>query len=301
MSTIAPTTSTTAPSPTGPVPSASPRGGRRRPAAKIWTIVGLLFSAAFAILPVVWMFLSSLKPNTQVLQNPPRLFTSQSSFTAYRRLFHDPSQLDAFRDSYIIGAAVTLLTIVVAVLAGFSLSRFEYRGRSSVMTLVIGVQSVPPISLAIPYLGLITLLGLYDSYTGLILTHLVLTFPYAIVMMTAYFDTLPRSLDEAARVDGASSLRILWQILLPISVPGVVSVGVYTFMLSWNEFLFALLLTKTNVRTVPIRVSSFIGQNAIDWQGMFAMSIVGSLPVLAFFLVFQRYFLGGLTAGSVKG
>ena len=280
----------------------APRSARRpRLAARFWTTVGLLASAAFAVVPVVWMFLSSLKPNNQILQNPPHVFTAQSSFGGYRKLLHDPSQLDAFRDSYIIGGAVTILTIVVAVLAGFSLSRFDYPGRSAVMTVVIAVQSVPPISLVIPYLGLITLLGLYDSYTGLILTHLVLTFPYAIVMMTAYFDTLPRSLDEAARVDGASSLRILWQILLPISIPGVVSVGVYTFMLSWNEFLFALLLTKTRVRTVPIRISLFIGQNAIDFQGMFAMSILGSIPVLVLFLLFQRYFLGGLAAGAVKG
>ena len=291
------TTMTTTSATTTPTKGA----GRPRLAAKVWTVVALVLSSAFAVLPLVWMFFSSLKPNTQVLQNPPRLFTSQSSFAGYSKLFHDPSQLSAFRDSYIIGAAVTVLTIAVSVLAGFSLSRFDYPGRSAVMTVVIGVQSVPPISLVIPYLGLITLLGLYDSYTGLILTHLVLTFPYAIVMMTAYFDTLPRSLDEAARMDGASSLRILWQILLPISIPGVVSVGVYTFMLSWNEFLFALLLTKTNVRTVPIRISLFIGQNAVDWQGMFAMSIIGSIPVLVFFLVFQRYFLGGLAAGAVKG
>lgn len=293
MTTIATTTTTP------PVKKKS--GGGARPAAKFWTMVGLLFSAAFAVLPLVWMFLSSLKPNTQTLQNPPRLFTAQSSFDGYRKLFRDPSQLNAFRDSYIIGAVVTILTIIVAVLAGFALSRFDYPGRSTVMTVIIGVQSVPPISLVIPYLGLITLLGLYDSYTGLILTHLVLTFPYAIVMMTAYFDTLPRTLDEAARMDGASSLRILWQILLPISIPGVVSVGVYTFMLSWNEFLFALLLTKTHVRTVPIRISLFIGQNAVDWQGMFAMSILGSIPVLVLFLVFQRYFLGGLAAGAIKG
>ena len=275
--------------------------GTSRRVVRFWTILGLLASSAFAVLPILWMFLSSLKPNTQVLQTPPHLFTPESSFAGYSKLFQDPSQLDAFRDSYIIGAVVTVLTIIVSVLAAFSLSRFDYPGRSVVMTVVIGVQSVPPISLAIPYLGLITLLGLYDSFTGLILTHLVLTFPYAIVMMTAYFDTLPRSLDEAARVDGASSWRILWQILLPISVPGVVSVGVYTFMISWNEFLFALLLTKTDVRTVPIRISLFIGQNAVDWQGMFAMSIIGSIPVLVLFLVFQRYFLGGLAAGSVKG
>jgi len=291
------TVTTTMPAVTGP--PARRRPNRRR-AAKFWTIVGLMLSATFAVLPVLWMFLSSLKPNTRILDDPPSLF-AHSSFAGYRKLFSDPSQLNAFRDSYVIGGAVTLLTIIVAVSAGFALSRFDFPGKSAVMTIVIGVQSVPPISLVIPYLGLITFLNLYDSFTGLILTHLVLTFPYAIVMMTAYFDTLPRTLDEAARMDGASSLRVLWQILLPISLPGVVSVGVYTFMLSWNEFLFALMLTKQHVRTVPIRISLFIGQNAVDWQGMFAMSILGSLPVLVIFLVFQRYFLGGLTAGSVKG
>ena len=292
------TVTTTMPTVTG-APARRRRPNRRR-AAKFWTIVGLMLSATFAVLPVLWMFLSSLKPNTKILDDPPSLFAN-SSFAGYRKLFSDPSQLNAFRDSYVIGAAVTLLTIVVAVAAGFALSRFDFPGKGAVMTVVIGVQSVPPISLVIPYLGLITFLNLYDSFTGLILTHLVLTFPYAIVMMTAYFDTLPRTLDEAARMDGASSLRVLWQILLPISLPGVVSVGVYTFMLSWNEFLFALMLTKQHVRTVPIRISLFIGQNAVDWQGMFAMSILGSLPVLLIFLVFQRYFLGGLTAGSVKG
>jgi multiple sugar transport system permease protein len=292
------TVTTTMPAVTGA--QARRRRPNRRRAAKFWTIVGLMLSATFAVLPVLWMFLSSLKPNTEILNDPPSLF-AHSSFAGYQKLFDDPSQLNAFRDSYVIGAAVTLLTIIVAVSAGFALSRFDFPGKSAVMTVVIGVQSVPPISLVIPYLGLITYLDLYDSFTGLILTHLVLTFPYAIVMMTAYFDTLPRTLDEAARMDGASSMRVLWQILLPISLPGVVSVGVYTFMLSWNEFLFALMLTKQHVRTVPIRISLFIGQNAVDWQGMFAMSILGSLPVLLIFLVFQRYFLGGLTAGSVKG
>jgi len=280
---------------------AARRARRSNRVVKFWTALGLLVSAAFAVLPLLWMFLSSLKPNTEILKNPPSLFTSLSSFSAYKHLFNDPSQLDAFRDSYIIAITVTLLTIIIAVCAGFALSRCDFPGKPVVTTVVIGVQSVPPISLVIPYLGLMTTLGLYDSYTGLILTHIVLTFPYAIVMMTAYFDTLPRTLDEAARMDGASSLRILWQILLPISLPGVVSVGVYTFMLSWNEFLFALMLTKQNVRTVPIRISLFIGQNAVDWQGMFAMSIIGSVPVLLLFLAFQRYFLGGLTAGSVKG
>lgn len=272
-----------------------------RPAAKVGTIIALTASALFAIVPVLWMLDSSLKPNTEIYQFPPRLFSPNSSLSAYGSVFGDPTQLGAFRDSYIVALSVTALTILVALMASYALSRFEFPGKRTVTTVVIAVQSLPPISLVIPFLGLITTFGLFDSYTGLILTHMVLTFPYAVVMMTAYMDTLPKTLDEAARVDGANSWRILWRVLFPIALPGVVSVGVYTFMLSWNEFLFALQLTRIHVQTVPIRVAEFIGQNYTNWNQMFAMSILGSLPVLALFLIFQRYFLGGLTAGSVKG
>jgi len=163
------------------------------------------------------------------------------------------------------------------------------------------VQAVPPITLLIPYLGLMVPLGLYNSYPGLILTYMVFTLPYAIIMMTGYFNTLPRELDEAVRVDGAGSWTALWRILVPISVPGIVSVGIYTFMIAWNEYLFALTLTKTNdMRTVPIGIQLLMGQHSYEWNEMMAMSILGSIPVLALFLFCQRYFIGGLTSGSVK-
>jgi multiple sugar transport system permease protein len=120
-------------------------------------------------------------------------------------------------------------------------------------------------------------------------------------MMTGYFNTLPRELDEAVRVDGAGSMTALWRILVPIAVPGIVSVGVYTFMIAWNEYLFALTLTKTQeMRTVPIGIQLLMGQHSYEWNEMMAMSILGSIPVLVLFLFFQRYFIGGLTSGSVK-
>ena len=146
------------------------------------------------------------------------------------------------------------------------------------------------------------MLGLYNSYWALIFTYMVFTLPYAIIMMTGYFNTLPRELDEAVMIDGGSSLTSLWRVLVPISVPGIVSVGVYTFMLSWNEFLFALTLTKTDdMRTVPIGIALLMGQHSYEWNQMMAMSVLGSLPVLVLFLVFQRYFIAGMSAGSVKG
>ncbi|WP_245963651.1 carbohydrate ABC transporter permease [Terracoccus luteus] len=130
---------------------------------------------------------------------------------------------------------------------------------------------------------------------------MVFTLPYAIIMMTGYFNTLPRELDEAARVDGTSSFGALWRILVPISLPGIVSVAVYTFMIAWNEYLFALTLTRTDdMRTVPIGIQLLMGQHSYEWSEMMAMSVLGSVPVLVLFVFFQKFFIGGMTAGAVK-
>ena len=130
---------------------------------------------------------------------------------------------------------------------------------------------------------------------------MVFTLPYAIIMLTGYFNTLPRELDEAVKVDGGSSWTALWRVLVPISVPGLVSVGIYTFMIAWNEYLFALTLTKTvDMRTVPIGIQLLMGQHSYEWNQMMSMSILGCIPVLLLFLFFQRYFIGGMSAGAVK-
>ncbi|MEQ3270215.1 carbohydrate ABC transporter permease [[Clostridium] scindens] len=142
---------------------------------------------------------------------------------------------------------------------------------------------------------------LYNTYWALILTYLIFTLPYAILMTTGYFNTLPKELDEAVMIDGGSRFKALWKILVPTSVPGLVSVGMYTFMQAWNEYLFALALTKTNnMRTVPVGINLLMGQHAYEWSQMMAMSVLGSLPILVLFLFFQRYFIAGMTAGSVK-
>jgi multiple sugar transport system permease protein len=166
---------------------------------------------------------------------------------------------------------------------------------------IIGTQTVPPITLIIPYFGLVVFLKLYNTYLALILTYLVFTLPYAILMMTGYFNTLPKALDEAVFVDGGSNFFALWKVLVPVSVPGIVATGVYTFLQAWNEFLFALTLTKsTEMRTVPIGIQQLMGQHAYEWNEMMAMSLLGSLPILVLYLVAQKYFLAGMTAGSVK-
>jgi multiple sugar transport system permease protein len=274
---------------------------RRRLGAKIAVLTGLCAGAAFAGLPVVWMLSTSFKTNGEVFAVPPRLITKNFSFDAYTKILGDSTELRFFLNSYIVALSVTALTLFVAILAAYGFSRYQFPLKRSINAVIVSVQAVPPITLVIPYFGLVVALGLYNTYPGLILTHMVFTLPYAIIMMTAYFNTLPRELDESVKVDGASSWTALWRILVPISVPGMIAVGVYTFMISWNEYLFALTLTRTDdMRTVPIGIQLLMGQHSYEWNQMMAMSILGSIPVLVLFLLFQRRFIGGLTSGAVK-
>jgi multiple sugar transport system permease protein len=273
----------------------------RRTLAKAGVLTGLTLGALFAGLPVLWMLSTSLKSNGDVFQNPPNLITDAFSFDAYREILGNGAQLRFFLNSYIVAFAVTILTLLVALLAGYAFSRFRFPFQRTINAVIVSVQVVPPITLVIPYFGLVVALGLYNTYLGLILTHMVFTLPYAIIMITAYLNTLPRELDESVKVDGGTNWTALWRILVPISVPGLIAVGVYTFMISWNEYLFALTLTRTDdMRTVPIGIQLLMGQHSYEWNQMMAMSILGSIPVLVLFLIFQRRFIGGLTAGAVK-
>lgn len=274
---------------------------QRRLLSKTGVIIALIVGAVFAAFPVFWMLVSSFKSNSEIFEFPPRIITDAFSFSAYGTILSDPVKVRFFVNSYIVSLSVTALTLIVAILAAYAFSRYDFRFKKTLNLVIVSVQAVPPITLLIPFFGLMVSLGLYNTYAGLILTYMVFTLPYAIIMMTGYFNTLPRELDEAAKVDGANSLTALWRVLVPIAIPGIVSVGIYTFMISWNEYLFALTLTRTDeMRTVPIGIQLLMGQHSYEWNEMMAMSILGSIPVLILFLFFQRYFIGGLSAGSVK-
>jgi multiple sugar transport system permease protein len=275
---------------------------QRRLAAKAGVIFALIVGGVYAGFPVFWMAVSSFKSNSEIFAYPPKIITKNFSFNAYSTILTDPVKVRFFTNSYVVSLSVCFLTLLVAILAAYAFSRFEFRFKKIINVVIVSVQAVPPITLLIPFFGLMVALHLYNTYAALILTYMVFTLPYAIIMMTGYFNTLPKELDEAVKLDGGSALTALWRVLVPISVPGIVSVGIYTFMLSWNEYLFALTLTRTdNMRTVPIGIQLLMGQHSYQWNEMMAMSILGSVPVLLLFLFFQRYFIGGLTAGSVKG
>jgi ABC-type sugar transport system, permease component len=269
--------------------------------SSILVYVGLAAGLFYSCFPILWMVCSSIKSNTEIFSLPPKFLPKDVTFAAYHAIVTNMDKIRFFLNSYLVACSVTLLTLIVGILAGYAFSRYEFRGKKVLNMFIISTQTVPPITLLIPYFGLVVGLRLYNTYFALILTYMVFTLPYAILMMTGYFNTLPKSLDEAVLVDGGSSLLALRKVLVPISLPGIVATGVYTFLLSWNEFLFALTLTKTtDMRTVPIGIQQLMGQHAYEWNEMMAMSVLGSLPILVMYLVAQKYFLAGMTAGSVK-
>lgn len=278
------------------------RSKTRKPDYLAWLIYfGLTVGLVFAGFPVLWMLFSSLKANTEIFALPPSLLPKEFIFTAYETIFSDPVKIRFFLNSYFVAGVVTLLTLLIAILTAYGFSRFNFRLKKPLNLFIISTQTVPPITLLIPYFGMVVAFGIFDTYLALILTYMVFTLPYAIILMTGFLNSLPKELDEAVLVDGGSSWTALWRVIVPVSLPGIVATGVYTFLLAWNEFLFALTLTKSmDMRTVPIGIQMLMGQHAFEWNEMMAMSVLGSLPLLVIYLVAQRYFLAGMTAGSVK-
>ena len=275
--------------------------GKKKTSVKVLIIVLLILGAIWSGFPIVWMLSNSFKGNAEIFTFPPTWISPNSSLEAYIKIFSNPEQVRFFINSYIISAIVVVLTLIIGIMASYAFSRFNFKGKSVINTIIVAVQAVPPITLLIPYLSLIVSLKLYNTFGALVLTYLVFTLPYCILMVTGYLNTLPKDMDEAVLIDGGSRWTALWKILVPSAIPGLVSVGMYTFMQAWNEYLFALTLTKTNdMRTVPVGINLLMGQHAYEWNQMMAMSILGSLPILILFLFFQRYFIAGMTAGSVK-
>ncbi len=276
--------------------------GSQKKSMKIILSIFIILGALYAGFPVLWMILSSFKSNVQVFAWPPTFIDFSFSFDSYIAILSNPEKVRFFINSYCISFIVVALTLVIGIMAAYGFSRFDFPLKGLINTIIISVQAIPPIVLLIPYMSLIVTMKLFNTYWALILTYLIFTLPYCILMTTGYFNTLSTDLDEAVRIDGGSRFTALWRILVPISVPGLVAVGMYTFMQAWNEYLFALVLTKTNnMRTVPVGINLLMGEHTYDWSQMMAMSFLGSLPVLILFLFFQRYFIAGMSAGAVKG
>lgn len=279
------------------IPKSSPR--RPRNGLVLYVLLGA--ASVFVLVPVLWMIVTALKPETDLFSTPPRLWPTGPTLDAFRRVFTDYPFADYFRNSIIVVVASTGISLVFSSLSAYGVSRFKFRGRGSFLTFLLISQMFPSVMLVIPYFKIIQVAGLYNTYAALIVTYVSFTMPFCSWMMYGYFKSIPRELDEAATIDGASPLRTFLSVVLPLSLPGIVATAIYAFITGWNEYLFALILTSSeDMKTVPVGIGQLIGQYKIQWNDLMAASIYAVVPLMVLFVFLQRYLISSLTAGAVK-
>jgi multiple sugar transport system permease protein len=265
-----------------------------------WALFGLI--AGFLFLPLIWMALTSIKPESEVFVRIPTLWPVEPTLQNYSNLFNRGEMLEQLKNSLITAGGGALLTVVLATYAAYSFAKFRYRGRKPLMFLMLSAQMFPFAMMLISLYPLLQMAGLLNTRLGLIVAYIILALPSGTYMLYSYFVSIPTEIIEAARADGAGELYILHRIVLPLAMPALVTVGLYSFMWAWNDLLFSLtLITTPELRTVgPGLLLTYIGESKSDWGGAMAASIVSSLPVVIGFAFLQRFFIQGLTAGAVK-
>ncbi|MBW6424813.1 carbohydrate ABC transporter permease [Rhizobium sp. XQZ8] len=263
-------------------------------------VVGLLFLA-----PLVWSVLVSFKPSVEARQPPlPPWPVDGFSVQSYDNLAQYGSGIWTYTgNSLMVSAATVVASVIVSLFAGYGFSRFRFPFKNALFVLIISTVMIPFQSILTPLFLILTKLGLQNTLTGIVLVYVTLQLPFSIFMMRNAFDAVPKEIEDAARVDGASVLRVLYRIMLPLVLPGVVTVAIFAFLASWNEFLAALiLLTDQNKYTLPVLMAAVrSGQfGTIDWGAVQSGVTLMMAPCLALFLLLQRYYIRGLTAGAVK-
>lgn len=255
----------------------------------------------FALFPFVWMVLSSLRPDAEMASSPIALLPNVLTLAHYINLLRHTSFLQNLRDSLIVATGAVALGLALALPAAYAFSRFRFRGRQTLRIQFLVINMFPVVMLILPLFVLFRQLHLLDTYLALIAGHATFTLPFAVWLLTSYVDGIPPDLDQAAMMDGATRLQTLRLIILPLAMPGVIAVGIYLFIASWNEYLFALMFTGRHVRTVTVALQMFIGENQIQWGLLMAGGTLVALPAVILFLFAQRRLVGGLTGGAVKG
>jgi len=277
-------------------PPAPPIGRRL---VTVWHLLGLLAILLLAVFPFYWMVATSLKTQTEALASPP-IWTFTPTLTNYVEALYNHDVLSSLINSIIIAVCTTALALLLGTPAAYALARFEFRGKEDLWFWFITNRMLSPIVVALPIFLLARNLGLVDTHIVLILVYLTFNLPIVIWICTDQFRGVPRDLDEAARLAGASRFTIFWRIALPLAMPGVAVSAIFSFIFSWNELLFALVLTRTAARTAPVAATSFMSGYELPWGQIMATGTLIVLPVVVFALIVSKHLVQGLTMGAVK-
>ena len=264
----------------------------------------MLFVLLLLFLPLYWLLITSIKPNQAAFDLPPEFFPSNPTLGSYISQLLDRSGfLTYFFNSLITASLATVLSIVVSVFAGYAFSRLRFPAKRAALLFILTSQMFPLVVLLVGIYVLFRQLNLLDSYLGLVLAFTTYSLPLSIWMMRGFFDTVPPELEQAAMVDGATRIQALVRVVLPLIGPGVIAVGLYSFLNAWNNLLYALSLTSSqDMRTIPPGfLLTYVGEFQYQWADAMAGSVMVSLPMIAVFIFLQRYLVQGMTAGAVKG
>lgn len=281
----------------------TPETHRTRPgfAKNLTTQFGMLLVVSAFVLPYLHLLLTSFKAPTEVMAIPPTFIPTHFELTNYMTALSDPGITRAFSNSLGIAIGGTALTLFLAIPAAYAAAFYGTKlGRVFLMVALI-VRMLPPVALSIPIFQAFRQLRLIDTQIGLMLAQTIISLPLVIWLLAAFFESIPQALEEAALIDGCNRLTAMIRVTLPVAGGGIAVAAIFAFLSSWNEFLFALMLTSVNAVTVPLSIANYKSQFGLDWGSMTALAVMYSLPVIAVTLVLQRRIVAGMTFGAVKG
>lgn len=275
----------------------------RRKAFPYCKYLFLVILIVIMLFPVFWMFISSFQPSPYLMRLPPTFHLKEGSLDNYQRIFSNTKYLRYFINSFITAGGTVLVVLLVTVPAGYSFSRYHFFGKNAVLSLIMSVQMFPIVVILITLYTYYMKWGMLNTYQGLILSNSAFALPLSIMLMKSFFDTLPRSLEDAARIDGAGRMRTMLEIMVPLTKQGLVAVCIYTFLNAWDDYLMSMTIMQTvEMKTLTVGLAqSFLGEYAYDYGALMAFSIAGSLPIVVVFVFLQKYMISGMTAGAVKG
>jgi ABC-type glycerol-3-phosphate transport system permease component len=263
---------------------------------------GLMFLLlGFSLFPIAWIMLTSIKTELNIFSIPPRVFV-RPDFTSYAKFLSlgSRSALPFIWNSLFIAVVTTFLTLLISSLAAYAFSRYRFRWGSHLLVLMLATRLLPPVTAVVPLYLVFRYLGILDTKFILIMVYTALNIPFATWLMKSFFDGIPKDLEEAAALDGCGALRTLARVTFPLASSGIAATSIFVFLLAWNEFMFAFMLTSVNVRTMPVRLAETIGEMQVFWQDMATLATMIMLPALLVGFFMQRYLIRALTAGAVK-
>lgn len=262
----------------------------------------LLLYVIFALFPLFWLLKVSVTPNDLLYSEGVRMWPSHATLDHYRYVIENSAFPTFFKNSVIVAGSTAFAVTILSSLAGYALSRFRFRGKFWIIGLMLVTQMFPLVMLVAPIFKMLSPLGLTNSLTGLVIVYTAFNVPFATFLMQSFFDGIPKDLEEAAMIDGASRFTAFRQIILPLTLPGIAATLGFVFTAAWSELLFALMLISGNESaTFPVGLLTFVSKFSVDFGQMMAAGVLALIPACLFFLLIQRYLVQGLTAGAVKG